>query len=106
MATIIAGRIMGKRRKEWKNCAALNFCLDKVRAAGIPNKEARILVIVAILMLLKVAITHSFVPKKFLYHWKDNPLGGNSRYLEELKEMGKTMKRGRTRNKKISPQKI
>jgi hypothetical protein len=106
MATIIAGRIMGKRRKEWKNCAALNFSFDKVRAAGIPKKEARMLVMVAILMLLTLAITHSFVPKKFLYHWKDNPLGGNSRYLEELKEIGKTIKRGRIRNKKINPHKI
>jgi len=83
----------------------LNFCFDNVKAAGIPNREARILVMVATLILLTVAIIHSFVPKKLRYHWRLNPLGGNSRYLEELREIGSTIKRGKIRNKKMRPQK-
>ena len=79
---------------------------DKVKAAGIPSKEARILVIVATLMLLMVAITHSFVPKKFRYHWRLSPFGGNSRNLDELRDIGSTIKRGRIRNKKMKPQKV
>ena len=81
-------------------------CLANVKAAGIPNMEARKLVIVAIFKLFKVAITHSFVSKKFLYHWRESPLGGNSRNFEELSEIGSTTKIGRTRNRRMDPQKI
>jgi len=84
----------------------LNFCFDKVKAAGIPNREARILVMVATLILLNVAMTHSFVPKKLRYHWRLSPFGGNSRYLDELREIGSTIKRGKIRNKNMRPQNI
>ena len=106
MAIIITGVIMGKRINDEINCFPLNFSLPRTRAAGTPNNTERKLVIMPILKLFSIDVTHSSVSKKFLYHWRENPLGGNSRYGEELKEIGKMIKSGAKRNNKMDPHRV
>jgi hypothetical protein len=43
-------------------------------------------------------------PKKFWYHFKENPGGGNCRYSAELKDIGITIKIGKMRNSRMHPQ--
>jgi hypothetical protein len=95
---------MGEISRDCSSRSLLYRYLVRARAVGIPNREDSRLVIRAILKLLNVPWSHSSVPKKFWYHCNENPLGGNSKYLAELKEIGMTINSGAIRNAKMSPQ--
>ena len=95
---------MGAISKDCNNWPPLKRYLVRASAVGIPSREAKRLVITAILKLFRVPRIHSSVPKKFWYHCNENPLGGNSKYRAELKEMGITINNGAIKNAKMSPQ--
>jgi hypothetical protein len=94
---MIWGMIIGEMINAWTKPFPLKFPLTIPNEARVPTIVESMVVKAATFRLSNVGVSHSSLAKKTLYHLNENPSGGKRRKSDALKDMGMTIRKGKTR---------